>query len=269
MALPIASALAAVPRSCFILGAGRSGTSLTAGMLAEAGYFMGEQLYPADEGNPRGYFEDPVINGINEGLLAQLLPAPRPTLNDKLLRRPRPRAQWDRWLAELPPDEAIPCTPRFAERIQPQVLRRPFCFKDPRFCYTLGVWRRFAPDAATLCVFRNPDTTAASMVKQAERYARLPGGKPVDHQQALRIWRSMYGYALDVHYPSGGDWLFVHYEQLLAGTAYDAIERLLDTRVDREFADTGLRRSTAPSAADSEVAQLYRRLCEYAGFRVD
>ena len=41
------------------------------------------------------------------------------------------------------------------------------------------------------------------------------------YERALRIWRTMYGYALDVHYPAGGDWLFVHYEPLIAGTAAD------------------------------------------------
>lgn len=227
---------------------------------------MGDQLFPADDGNPRGYFEDHAINGINEGLLAQLLPGPRRTLAAKLLSRPRPRGQWYRWLAELRPDQAVPCPAKFAERIRPQVSRRPFCFKDPRFCYTLGVWRQFAPDAATLCVFRHPEASAASIVKEARRNAIMLDGVPVDDERALRIWRAMYGYALDVHYPAGGDWLFVHYEQLLAGTADAAIERLLDVRVHREFADANLRRSTAPAAVRADVAQLYARLCAHAGF---
>lgn len=255
-----------VKRSCFILGCGRSGTSLTAGLLAQAGYFMGDQLFPADEGNPKGYFEDHEINGINEGLLAQLLPGPRRKLSDKLLGRPRPHTQWHRWLAELRTDQSVPCPEKFAERIRAQVRRRPFCFKDPRFCYTLDAWRQFAPDAATLCVFRHPEASAASIVKEAERNGILLDGVPVDHERALRIWRTMYGYALDVHYPAGGDWLFVHYEQLMAGTAYDAIERLLEVRVHRDFADATLRRSTAPGAVRADVAELYQRLCARAGF---
>ena len=46
-------------RNCLILGSGRSGTSMAAGILARAGYFMGAELWPADIGNPKGYFEDP------------------------------------------------------------------------------------------------------------------------------------------------------------------------------------------------------------------
>ena len=227
---------------------------------------MGDRLFPADEGNPKGYFEDHEINGINEGLLAQLLPGPRRTLTNKLLGRPRPRAKWHRWLAELAPDQKIPCPEKFAERIRAATQRRPFCFKDPRFCYTLGVWRSFAPDAAVLCVFRHPEASAASIVKEVQRHQILLDGAPVDYERALRIWRMMYGYALDVQYPAGGDWLFVHYDQLMAGTAYAAIEKLLGLSVHRAFADPNLRRSTAPAAVRSDVAELYQRLCDRAGF---
>src|SRR5580693_5977635 len=128
-------------RDCFVLGCGRSGTSLTAGLLAESGYFMGRELYPADAGNPRGYFEDRAVNGINEGLLAQLVPGARRSLTDKLRRRPRPTAGWFRWLAELRTDQTVSCPPKLSERIEAQTAHRPFCFKDPRFSYTLGAWR--------------------------------------------------------------------------------------------------------------------------------
>jgi hypothetical protein len=46
------------PRNCLILGSGRSGTSLAAGILAQAGYFMGDELWPVNIGNPKGQFED-------------------------------------------------------------------------------------------------------------------------------------------------------------------------------------------------------------------
>ena len=61
-------------RNCLILGSGRSGTSMAAGILARAGYFMGAELWPADIGNPKGYFEDREVNKINDELIA---PAPR------------------------------------------------------------------------------------------------------------------------------------------------------------------------------------------------
>ncbi len=256
-------------RNCFILGCGRSGTSLTAGLLADAGYFMGEELYPGDEGNPKGYFEDREVNGINEGLLAQLIPGPHRSLVDKLLGRPVRNPGWFRWLAELSPQQTIPCPTKFADRIRAQVAHQPFCFKDPRFCYTLGAWREFAPKAAMICVFRDPAVSAASIVKEAERSGMLPDGQPVDYPHGLRIWQATYGYALDVHLPAGGDWLFVHYDQLMDGSGCDAIEKLLGAKVERGFADRKLRRTVASEPVPATASQIYRRLCELAGFHDD
>jgi hypothetical protein len=258
-----------VKRSCFILGCGRSGTSLTAGLLADAGYFMGEELYPGDEGNPKGYFEDREVNGINEGLLAQVIPGPERTLTDKILGRPKRNPGWFRWLADLAPDQKIPCPAKFADRIKPQVARRPFCFKDPRFCYTLESWRQYAPEAAIICVFRDPAVSAASIVKQVTWTDMGQHSFPVDLERAIGIWRSAYTYALEVHLPAGGDWLFVHYDQLLDGSGCDAIARLLGAPVSRDFADRRLRRTEPAALVPPEAAKVYRRLCELAGFRPD
>lgn len=41
-----------------ILGSGRSGTSMMAGTLAKAGYFMGERLLPRNNANPKGFSND-------------------------------------------------------------------------------------------------------------------------------------------------------------------------------------------------------------------
>src|SRR5579863_7984786 len=253
-------------RDCFILGCGRSGTSLTAGLLADAGYFMGDELYPGDEGNPKGYFEDREVNAINEGLLAQLIPGPRRSVADKLLRRPRPESRWFRWLAELEPHQVVPCPPKLADRIIRQTARGPFCFKDPRFCYTLGAWRSFAPKAAMICVFRHPGASARSIVAEAARDEFLVNGAAVDYSRATRIWRAMYTYALALQRAGGGDWLFLNYAQLLSGAAFAAIERLLGVTLQRDFVDPSLSRSTADGAVPSALAPLYRQLCELAGF---
>ena len=253
-------------RDCFILGCGRSGTSLTAGLLSQAGYFMGEELYPGDEGNPKGYFEDREVNAINEGLLAQLIPGPRYRLTDKLMGRPRPTARWFRWLAELRADQVVRCSSKLAERIEVLMTHRPFCFKDPRFSYTLEAWRRYAPEAAMICVFRRPAASAASMVAEAARDKLLVDGAPVEYARAIRVWRAVYGYTLDVQYPVGGDWLFVHYEQLMGGAAFPAIEQLLEVSVRRDFVDPSLRRSVDRDVIPPEVESLYQRLCALAGF---
>ena len=49
-------------KNCLILGSGRSGTSMIAGILHKAGYFMGDNLYPPRSANPKGFFENWEIN---------------------------------------------------------------------------------------------------------------------------------------------------------------------------------------------------------------
>jgi hypothetical protein len=52
-----------------ILGAGRSGTSLTALLLARAGYHVCTRSNSPDDGNPFGYFEDLDVIAANEAIL--------------------------------------------------------------------------------------------------------------------------------------------------------------------------------------------------------
>src|SRR6185437_1628887 len=130
-------------RNCLILGSGRSGTSMAAGILAQTGYFMGDDLWPADIGNPKGYFEDREVNTINDELIAVVK------------------------------------------------ARQAFCFKDPRFSYTLSVWRHYIGDALLLCVFRDPGVTASSMVRECKRAEHMQGTE-VDERWALKVWEAMY-----------------------------------------------------------------------------
>jgi hypothetical protein len=73
---------------------------MAAGVLGKAGYFMGERLFLADEGNPKGYFEDEEVNAINEELLAQVVPARPSGIIGDFFFRSRP-IHLQRWLADF------------------------------------------------------------------------------------------------------------------------------------------------------------------------
>ena len=228
---------------------------------------MGDDLYPADSGNPKGYFESPEINGINEGLLSQVLPRTKQSLLDKFLHRNEPDRRWNRWLSVLAPGCRVTSTPKLAQRIKALTTRSPFCFKDPRFCYTLGPWREFVESPVFLCVFRHPTATADSIVKEQARRADS-GEDSIVVEQALRVWQAMYTYVLEVHYPVGGDWLFVHYDQLVDGTASALIGNRLSVDINAGFAEPSLQRSLPRfDPLSAEVEGLYRRLTELAGYR--
>ena len=56
-----------------ILGSGRSGTSMVAGLFRDSGYYLGFDLLAASAANPYGYFEDTGITEINNLLLRWML----------------------------------------------------------------------------------------------------------------------------------------------------------------------------------------------------
>jgi hypothetical protein len=252
-------------RDCVILGAGRSGTSLLAGSLAGAGYYMGDYLYQGNAANPKGFFEDPEINGLNEALLAGVTPRKRGGLFAPWHRH-RPGGG-QRWLARVAPGTPIRCPRWVARRIAEETARTPFCFKDPRFSYTLPAWRPWLRDTVFVCVFREPDRTAASMVKEA-REAPYLRNLEIDVPAALEVWRLMYRHILDIHRHQD-EWLFIHYDQALDGSGLDRLEAALGAPVDRSFADRALKRSPSGGVVPPATLATYRELCELAGYAVE
>jgi hypothetical protein len=242
-------------RNVMVLGSGRSGTSMVAGTLAQAGWFAGSHPYPARASNPKGFFESPDVNGINEYLLAQVSPASE-GLGD-----------WQHWLCRLPPEVECRTSSRAEQRIRRLVEQAPWCFKDPRLCYTLPVWRPFLDDTALVCVFRDPAETAVSIVKECaqEDYLR---SLPMDFGRALDVWQHVYRRILD-RLRSDGDWLFLHYEQVLSAQGLSNLESFVDGPVARGFPESSLRRSRGPQTVPDGIAQTYRELCELASWRCE
>jgi hypothetical protein len=235
-------------RDCVVVGCGRSGTSLTAGLLARAGYNAGARSLEPDAGNPRGHFEDPEINRLNEELLAPHAARALPGGYSRPLR------QGERWLAALPPDVAVGWRPELADAMAAAIPAAPFCLKDPRFCYTLAAWRRMWSDPLFVCVFRHPLATARSIARDL-RYGDLT----VDLDAALAVWQSSYSHVLARH-AGDGDWLFVHYEQLLDGSGVRRLGERVGAALDPAFADRSLSRSSSEGAVPDALAPTYDRL---------
>lgn len=230
-------------RNCLILGSGRSGTSMVAGSLRLAGYHMGEGLKAGTDSNPLGYFESDEINGLNEELLRPVAAglAGRPVTEWRL---PHPPLGTDQhWLACLPPDVAVPEAPGTAGRLAAAAAHEPFCYKDPRFSYTLPVWRPYLEkrDVLHVCVFRQPGRTVSSMLKdiaEREYLKRLPLEPPYMWQ----VWIQMYDRIVREHRRKGR-WLFLSYDQAASGAGLRRLGRLLGAPVDLSFPSPSLKRS--------------------------
>lgn len=249
-------------RSCFVLGSGRSGTSLLAGAIARAGHHAGDDLVPPRAANPGGFFEDRAVNRVNEHLLGPVV-RPRAAAGHRDGSDPELHSG-QRWLAQVPVGTAVPLLAAQRPSIEALLARRPFCYKDPRFCYTLAAWQAcLEEEPVYLCVFREPGRTAASMCREAQE--PYLADVVLDRTGALAVWDLMYRHVLEVHSRRGA-WLFVHYDQLLAGEGFDRVEALLGAPVDRTFADPALRRSPVGGDVGPAASRTYAALCARAGY---
>lgn len=252
-------------RNCIILGSGRSGTSMASGVLSKSKYFMGEHLNPGNETNPKGQFEDREINNINEELLALVTPRRPSNIIGKFFYKNRP-SFGQRWLARIPVKITIPSPIYIEERIKTLTNRSPFCFKDPRFSYTLPVWRPFIKNVAFICIFRHPGVVVTSILRQSKKVAHLRHFS-INENQAFQVWELMYLHILKNHYPKGENWLFIHYNQFFDGSAFNRLENILGVKVNQDFPESYLSRSKQRDTVPPRLLSLYRELCELARYQ--
>ena len=244
------------------MGTGRSGTSLASGILNKAGYYMGENLMPATPTNPKGFFESWDIEQINEDILRKVVKN-LPSLLDRFLRKNLHKGHY--WLSRVGLGKQMVSDESIHQRIERETARAPFCFKDPRFTYTLPIWRPFLPgDTVFLCIFRHPAATSKSILKQIRGSSRLAYLK-YDFNDTMKLWKSMYSHILEKH-AGEGDWLFLHYDQLLGEEGINKIQKFTGAAVDREFPERKLNRSLpGETKIPNDVNDIYQHLCRLAG----
>jgi hypothetical protein len=233
-------------QNAIILGSGRSGTSMLAGSLSGCGYYMGDSYnyLGKDQANPKGYFEDKEINLINEDILKlHLINYP-----EKIRRRIFPTRTFyrSRWLARIPNYRTITRSNKnINSRIFNLIHHAPFCFKDPRFSYTLPVWKKLLPEETKmLVIFRNPVQTADSIVRLCNESPALRHLK-INTPIALQAWHSMYSHILKNYKADKrkNNWLFIHFDQMFDSTCVKHINEFLNINLSTTFQDPTLSRS--------------------------
>jgi len=244
------------------MGSGRSGTSLAAGILSKVGYYMGENLMPPTIANPKGFFESFEIEQINEDILRKVV-YEIPALIDRFMRKNLAKGHY--WLSKVSLRKRMKTDEFINERIRKEIAKVPFCFKDPRFSYTLPVWRPFLPDNTIfICIFRHPTATSKSIFKQMRNSPKLEYLK-YNFNDTLKLWELMYSHILHKHC-ADGDWLFIHYNQLLEEEGLHRIQRFTGAQLDRTFPEKKLNRSTPDDInLPGNVEKIYDKLCELAG----
>jgi hypothetical protein len=238
-----------------ILGSGRSGTSMAAGLFRESGAYMGERFHAPRPANQFGFFEDQEINAINDQIVLRLLQRcwPRRAWRFAAAIHRHPNALW---LAAPRRVRAVDVPPELREAMRKH-LEPPFCLKDPRFGFTLPTWRSELPATRFLVVFRDPDTTVDSQLREARETSKP---LPLTSDWAYKAWDRMYRRLLD-DLSRDGEWLFVRYEAIASGDALPALETFAQT----ELCTTQIRpdvRRAQPRADTSARARRCRTLFE-------
>lgn len=248
-------------RNCIILGSGRSGTSLTAGLFAKSGYYMGDELLAARDANPKGFFESQEINNLNEEII-QLVTPQRIRFRRWSFPRSRP-TDFQRWLSRIPLDTKMKTTPAIDKKIKEKVLQEPFCFKDPRFSYTLPVWIPLLKNTVFIVVFRHPYSTMVSIEKECNNELYLKNLK-ISRDDIFEVWSLMYKHILRSYQndQQTNKWLFIHYEQILDKTALTLLYKLTSAKIDSGFIESKLYRNKVEYQVPHSCQSTYDELCE-------
>src|ERR1700674_2153521 len=172
------------PLRLIVTGMHRSGTSFVASLLAAWNVRMGDQLLPADRGNPADYFEDVDFRELNRRILVACTP-PEDGHRD-----------WG-W-TESESFDARPLPAHRNEAAALVVAREragdPWGWKDPRTSMLLDFWDEvLGREARFLLLYRHPWEVADSMLRTgADVWLTHPG-------YPARIWTYYNRRILDFH----------------------------------------------------------------------
>jgi hypothetical protein len=252
-------------KNAIVLGAARSGTSLLAGLFHGSGYFSGDRLLSGTVSNPLGHFEDPEIQGINQDLLHKVAPWRPRGIFGTVLPMLRDRPKWGQLgVLALPAGTVISSDPRLDKRMAALTCRQPYLFKDPRFSYTLTLWRaHLADDTIFLCIFREPQRTVNSIMMMARTELFLRDLR-MTREKALQYWEAAYRSVLHQRSLINGEWYFLHYDELLSQRAVPLLEDRLGARADLGMIRPELKRSSMDGPSSQSADHLYNALVELA-----
>ncbi len=229
-----------------VLGSGRSGTSMLAGALSGSGYYMGENAdyLGKNEANPKGFFEDREVNTINEDILKLSLP----DFPEWLRRNFFPTSTFyrARWLARVKAHKIIRTSPDINKRIQKVISKTPFCFKDPRFSYTLPIWQQqLEMKTKFIVIYRHPNKTMESIVRECKENRSLRKLK-MTNSIALNIWIAMYSHILKnfSNSPNKEDWFFTHFDQLFDSEVCEKLEKFTGAKINLDFPEKKMSRAS-------------------------
>lgn len=183
------------PPCIVVTGMHRSATSAAAAALQSAGVHMGDLLFGANEGNPRGYYEDADFVLLHEDALKGL------------------GLSKEGWVVGQTCEFRDPVRARAKELVDRRRQRNvPWGWKDPRTVLFLDEWSALLPEAHYIFAFRAPWEVLDSLYRR-----RNPGDEvfEVSPELAAEVYASYARLMLDFARKRAGDVLFVTARDIL------------------------------------------------------
>ena len=248
-----ASSNAVHPPAIAISGMHRSGTSLTASLVAAAGIHLGDELMAAGAGNPRGHFEDLDFYHLHQRILAA---------NGLSMEGFTCQAS-----IAVPPAALTQATELVSRR---RAAARPWGWKDPRTVLFLDFWAELLPEVRWLFVVRSPDDVVDSLLRRGDTAFVM------NPRHAIDVWVAYNQRILEFALRHRHRSVVVDLEQVIADPAgvVSAVANLLGTMLPAPTATyeegllvsgqpahrSGLVRTVSPGAHD-----IYAQLRRLAG----
>ena len=144
-------------------GMHRSGTSLLASAMQQAGVDIGQSLLGSSRSNKKGHFEDIEFTELHEAIFAD---------NGVDIYQAHDRSNLTITPKRIEQAEAL---------VQARNNRRIWGWKDPRTCLFLDFWSSLLPHAKYLFIFRRPEEVLASLKarKHPELFYNFHGSWPL------------------------------------------------------------------------------------------
>ena len=205
-------------------------------VLVDAGFRIGNDLIAGSESNPRGFFEDVVVNRRNDELLESAT-----TLGGTIRL---PRSLW--WLGAFSPlTDVTSADGRFLERVPPV----PFVMKDPRFSYTYPAWEPLLGRHRVVVMVRPIAEVTASLAAMARRDPAQFAGHSITVDSVARMWFAVYD--------SIAEWaddrvVFVADSTLRDRSVLESLSSCLGVTLTAPNIDAALRRSRPDRPSDAE-----------------
>jgi hypothetical protein len=235
------------------------------GLFANTGIYIGGRAHQPTISNPKGYFETKGINNLNNRIIEDYLRWP---IGESVRRRWSSNIHTDvRAYAYASPRRLHlkSIKPSLQNAIRYYGGKQDFCYKDPRFCVTLPVWREsLDPSVRHLVVFREPEKIIASFIKNGKDIYTPPlefNGMHLEYAFARNYSRLMEW--------ADETWMFVHYDQVISGEIAPDLERFCNLELGWSHVEKALRRTSKADyvCRTSVVDNVYRQLCRLANYQ--